>query len=105
MPLALTVSQHIGIGIVHIDPPHFDDGINLLSGGFRWSDLKGINQIITHWMYVDEPYDESEETLDAVLLHDQDGNIKKSSEHMGSHITDNTVDDGQIPKEDNNENM
>ena len=106
MPFALIVSQHIGISIVHIDPPHFDDdGIDLLSGGFRWSDLKGITQRITHWMYVDEPYDESEETPDAVLLRDQDGNIKKSSEPMGSHITDNTVDDGQLPKEDNNENM
>lgn len=106
MPFALTVSQHIGIGIVHIDPPRFvDGGADILSGGFRWSDLKGDHQMITHWMYVDEPYDESEETPDAVLLHDQDGNIKKSSEPMGSHITDNPVDDTQLSKEDNNENM
>ncbi len=77
-PFAAILSQHLGIGIVHIDPPRFDDnGIDLLSAGFRWSDLKGEHQRITHWMYVDEPYDESEETPDVVLLQDQDGNIKE----------------------------
>lgn len=41
-PIAAILSQHLGIGIVHIDPPRFDDnGVDLLSGGFRWSDLKG----------------------------------------------------------------
>lgn len=60
-----SLSQYLGIGIVHIDPPMFDDnGEDLLSGGFRWSDLKGRFQTITHWMYVDEPYDESEENID-----------------------------------------
>lgn len=79
-PIAAILSQHLGIGIVHIDPPRFDDnGVDLLSGGFRWSDLKGEYQRITHWMYVDEPYDESEETTDAVLLQDQDGNIKEAT--------------------------
>lgn len=51
----------------------------LLSAGFRWSDLKGTYQRITHWMYTDEPYDESEETPDVALLQDQDGNIKEST--------------------------
>ena len=60
-----SLSQYLGIGTVHIDPPMFDDnGEDLLSGGFRWSDLKGRFQTITHWMYVDEPYDESEENID-----------------------------------------
>ena len=77
-PFALSLSQHLGIGVVHIDPPRFDDyGIDPLSGGFRWSDLKGDHQRITHWMYVDEPYDESEETPD-VLIPFQDNNSKKS---------------------------
>lgn len=67
-------SPHQGVGIIHIDPLS-EDGI----GGFRWSDLKGEHQLITHWMYVDEPYDESEETPDVVLLQDQDGNIKESA--------------------------
>lgn len=81
IPFAVSLSPHLGIGTIHIDPPRFDyDGIDPLSGGFRWSDLKGGHQIITHWMYLDEPYDESEETPDAVLLQDQDGNIIKSSE-------------------------
>lgn len=76
-PFALTLSQHLGIGIVHIDPPRFDDdGIDLLSAGFRWSDLKGEFQTITHWMYVNEPYDESEETPD-VLIPYQDGKVKE----------------------------
>jgi hypothetical protein len=79
-PVAAILSHHLGIGIVHIDPPRVDDnGVDLLSGGFRWSDLKGEFQRITHWMYVDEPYDESEETPDAVLLQDQDGNIKEAT--------------------------
>ena len=86
MLFTVNLSQHIGIGIVHIDPPHFDDdGINPLSGGFRWSDLKGNYQRITHWMYVDEPYDESEETPDVLLLQDQDGKIIKSSERRNEN--------------------
>ena len=82
MPFALNLSYHLGIGTIHIDPPCFDDddGVHLLSGGFRWSDLKGVHQRITHWMYLDEPYDESEETPDATLMRDQDGNIIKLSE-------------------------
>lgn len=80
------LSPHIGIGTIHIDPPRFDDdGIDPLSGGFRWSDLRGNYQRITHWMYVDEPYDESEETPDAILLQDQDGNIIKSSERRNEN--------------------
>lgn len=35
--------------------------IHLTDEGLQWSDLKGFNQHITHWMYIDEPYDESEE--------------------------------------------
>ena len=74
-PFAAILSQHLGIGIVHIDPPGLDDDI----GGYRFSDLKGDYQKITHWMYVDEPYDESEETPDAVLIPSQDGNTKKTA--------------------------
>ena len=81
MPFYTDLSAHIGIGTIHIDPPCFDDdGIHLLSAGFRWSDLKGVHQRITHWMYLDEPYDESEETPDATLIRDQDGNIITLSE-------------------------
>ena len=80
------LSPHIGIGTIHIDPPRFDDdGIDPLSGGFRWSDLKGNYQRITHWMYLDEPYDESEETPDAIVLQDQDGNIIESSERRNEN--------------------
>lgn len=79
MPNMPKFSYHLGIGIVHIDPPPIDDDFGLLSAGFRWSDLKGTYQRITHWMYTDEPYDESEETPDEVLLQDQDGNIKEST--------------------------
>lgn len=85
-PFVVNYSPHIGIGVIHIDPPSFDDdGVHLLSGGFRWSDLKGCHQRITHWMYLDEPYDESEETPDVALLQDYDGNIKKSSERRNEN--------------------
>ena len=86
IPNTVNFSYHRGIGIVHIDPPHFDDNpLSFDTGGFRWSDLKGNYQRITHWMYLDEPYDESEETPDAVLLQDQDGNIIKSSERRNEN--------------------
>jgi hypothetical protein len=47
-------------------------------------------------MYLDEPYDESEETPDAVLLQDQDGNIIKSSERRD----ENEVKEFQMEKID-----
>jgi hypothetical protein len=45
---------------------------------------KGVRKIMNkkhiNWMYLDEPYDESEETPDATLIRDQDGNIITLSE-------------------------
>ena len=73
-----SLSPHIGIGTIHIDPPKFnDDGEYLLSGGYRFSDLKGEYQMLTHWMYLDDPYDESEENVDGQLLMDYDGKVKE----------------------------
>ena len=78
MPFEVILSPHLGIGTIHIDPPRFDDnGVDLLSGGYRFSDLKGEYQTITHWMYLDEPYDESEENVDGQLLMDYDGKVKE----------------------------
>lgn len=77
-PFAVTLSAHLGIGTIHIDPPKFsDDGEHLLSGGYRFSDLKGEYQTLTHWMYLDDPYDESEENVDCQLLMDYDGKVKE----------------------------
>ena len=77
-PFAVSLSPHLGIGTIHIDPPRFDDnGVNLLSGGYRFSDLKGEYQTLTHWMYLDDPYDESEENVDGQLLMDYDGKVKE----------------------------
>lgn len=77
-PFAVSLSPHLGIGTIHIDPPRFDDnGVNLLSGGYRFSDLKGEYQTLTHWMYLDDPYDESEENADCQLLMDYDGKVKE----------------------------
>lgn len=80
LPFATSLSPHIGVGTIHIDPPKFsDDGIDLLSGGYRFSDLKGEYQTLTHWMYLDDPYDESEENVDGQLLMDYDGKVKEST--------------------------
>ena len=77
-PFAVSLSPHLGIGTIHIDPPRFDDnGVDLLSGGYRFSDLKGEYQTLTHWMYLDDPYDESEENVDGQLLMDYDGKVKE----------------------------
>lgn len=77
-PFTVSLSPHLGIGTIHIDPPRFDDkGVDLLSGGYRFSDLKGEYQTLTHWMYLDEPYDESEENVDCQLLMDYDGKVKE----------------------------
>jgi hypothetical protein len=77
-PFAVSLSPHLGIGTIHIDPPEFsDDGVNLLSGGYRFSDLKGEYQTLTHWMYLDDPYDESEENVDGQLLMNYDGKVKE----------------------------
>ncbi len=77
-PFVATLSPHIGVGTIHIDPPKFnDDGEYLLSGGYRFSDLKGDHQTLTHWMYLDDPYDESEENVDGQLLMDYDGKVKE----------------------------
>lgn len=48
--------------------------IHLTDEGLQWSDLKGFHQHITHWMYIDDPYDESEEKL-GPLKFDYDGLI------------------------------
>ena len=85
MPFAMSLSPHQGVGVIHIDPPEFgDDGFDPLSGGFRWSDLKGIHQKITHWMYMDEPYDETEENVDSQLLMDYDGKVKEPTKETVS---------------------
>ena len=85
MPFAMSLSPHQGVGVIHIDPPEFgDDGFDPLSGGFRWSDLKGIHQKITHWMYMDEPYDETEENVDGRLLMDYDGKVKEPTKETVS---------------------
>ena len=77
-PFAVSLSPHLGIGTIHIDPPRFDDnGVDLLSGGYRFSDLKGEYQTLTHWMYLDDPYDESEENVDGQLFMDYDGKVKE----------------------------
>lgn len=84
-PFAVSLSPHIGIGTIHIDPPKFsDDGVDLLSGGYRFSDLKGEYQTLTHWMYLDDPYDESEENVDGQLLMDYDGKVKEPTKETVS---------------------
>ena len=59
-PKMVSNEVYVGVDVIHVDPMNIDDP---LSGGFRFSDLKGDFQNITHWMYTFDPYDESEEDL------------------------------------------
>lgn len=60
--------------------------IHLSDEGLQWSDLKGFNQHITHWMYIDEPYDESEEKL-GPLKFDYDGLIEDDDNERNNDMS------------------
>ena len=65
----------VGVDIVHIDPVFaFGDPF---SEGFRWSDLKGDFQEITHWMYEFDDYEECEEDF---LLDYNGDDVMKNNE-------------------------
>lgn len=75
----------------YINPVRDVGIIHLTDEGLQWSDLKGFHQSITHWMYIDDPYDESEEKLgplkfdyDGSIIDDEDDDNERKDNDMGT---------------------
>lgn len=74
----------------YINPVRDVGIIHLTDEGLQWSDLKGFHQSITHWMYIDDPYDESEEKLGPLkfdydgLIDDEDDDNERKDNDMGT---------------------
>jgi hypothetical protein len=72
--------------------------IHLTDEGLQWSDLKGFYQHITHWMYINEPYDESEEKL-GPLKFDYDGSIIDDEDNDNNNERNNDMSNSEFVKE------